>query len=491
MSANSRLYPLGYIISDDELRNIPEYYDKKLILNKYYYYFDNVIEPHVFINNGTFIIIHGDVVHVGLKEQIPSSQLPKKLLHLYNQDYTEFLNLLDFIAGRYVIIVGDTNNVEIYPDATNTRSTYFTEEKNIAASHVFLINDQMKHERVSFAKELPELINGLLNTPFKNIKSIIPNYSLNLMDKSYTRFFPRENNKYTNITEEDKFILFERFWKKQLDYFLGKQGNFIFSITGGGDSRFSLALIKEHLDKVQFFTYSTKEGIDYSTYAGRLLTLDYKIVKQMLDDINLNHKFIYFVDNKKQLSDKEKSLLNKNTIGRHSSFLIPHIKDNYDQENLKHIRGNLLEIGKTRYFSNSYKESSINEAKKIYEKQYKKSKNEEANNLAEEMFEAYIKELSYGENLYDYHILDLYHWEVRMGRWHPEILNTHDIVFDTISPFNHRAMIEISLSFPYEKRRDEFLFKELINRNYPILNFYGDNNLKNLYEQTRDNDTKK
>src|SRR5699024_5282378 len=94
--------------------------------------------------------------------------------------------------------------------------------------------------------------------------------------------------------------------------------------------------------------------------------------------------------------------------------------------------------------------------------------------------------LNYGVNIYDYHILDLYHWEVRMGRWHPEILNTHDIIFDTISPFNHRAMIEVSLSFSYEKRRDEYLFKELINRNYSILNFYGDNTLKNLYEQKRD-----
>jgi len=206
----------------------------------------------------------------------------------------------------------------------------------------------------------------------------------------------------------------------------------------------------------------------------------------MLADINLNHKFIYFVDDKKQLSNEEINLLNKNTIGRHSSFLIPHIKKNYDQENLKHIRGNLLEIGKARYFSKSFKESNINEAKKIFDSQYKKSKIEKYDTLADEMFNDYVERLNYGENIFDFHILDLYHWEVRMGRWHPEILNTHDIVFDTISPFNHRAMIEITLSLPYKKRRDEYLFKELINRNYPILNFYGDNTLKNLYEQERD-----
>ncbi|WP_017548112.1 hypothetical protein [Salinicoccus carnicancri] len=485
MINNAKYYPYGYIFSDEELSNIPDYYEKVLI-NRYYYYHDKNIDISIFEDDNKFIIIHGEFVHVGINDQMSKKEVTETLFNLYQEDYLQFLNLLDFIAGRFVIIIGDDNKVLVYPDATNTRSTYYSENKNILASHVFLIRDQLVYNRVAFSKALPDLTNGLISTPFNQIKSVVPNYSLELFSKKYKRFFPRENNKYTKLSEEEKFSLFERFWKKQLDFYLKKYKNFIFSITGGGDSRFSLALIKEHINEIQFFTYATKEGIDNSSYAGKLLTLDYKIVKQMLNDINLNHKFIYFVDDKKQLSNEELNLLNKNTIGRHSSFLIPHIKENYNQENLKHIRGNLLEIGKTRYFNKQYKESNINEVKKIFDSQYRKAKDDKYNALADEMFADYIDRLNYGVNIYDYHILDLYHWEVRMGRWHPEILNTHDIIFDTISPFNHRAMIEVSLSFSYEKRRDEYLFKELINRNYSILNFYGDNTLKNLYEQKRD-----
>ena len=482
-----RLYPRGFAFSDKSLEKIPDSYKQEQILNKYYYAYDTNMEINFIEKDNKFIIIHGEFLHIGIDFQFTQKGLLTNLLEYYFNDYNKFLDILDYISGRFVIIIGDNEDVCIFPDASNTRTTYFSLEIHTIASHVYLIQDQYKHERSKYITKLPDLNNGLLNTPFETIKSMIPNHSLNLYTKEIKRFFPRKNNKFVSYTENERFELIERFWKKQLEYYFSKYENFIFSITGGGDSRFSLALLKEHLDKVQFFTYSRIKGEDNSSYSGRILTLDYKIVSQMLDDINLNHKFMYFIDEKKEISSSTKNILSRNTIGQHSSFLIPHVQDNYPQDNLKHIRGNLLEIGKTRYYSKQYKESNMDELKKVYDNQYNKSNEEDAIEYVNNTFNKFVEDLGYGESTFDYHLLDLYHWEIRMGRWHPEILNTHDIVFDTLSPFNHRAIIDISLSFAYEKRRDEYMFKEIINRNYPILNFYGDNNLLNLYEQLRNN----
>lgn len=485
MSKEVRLYPRGFIFSDEELGKLPSSYEQKKIINKYYYAFDKSLDYNLIEKDEKFIIIHGEYLHIGIDFQFTQEGLLNRLYEYYFNNYEKFLSTLDYIAGRFVIIIGDTQNVYVNPDASNTRTTYFSLEKNILSSHVYLIQDQYEHERNEFILKLPDLNNGLMNTPFENIKSIIPNHCLNFFTKKIKRFFPRKNNVFVSYSEEEKFKLIERFWKKQLEYYFSKYENFIFSITGGGDSRFSLALLREHLDKVQFFTYSTVQGDDNSSYAGKILTLDYKIVSQMLEDINLNHKFIYFVDDKKEVSTKVKNILSRNTIGQHSSFLIPHVQANYPQDNLKHIRGNLLEIGKTRYYSQNYKESNMEELKNVYNNQYNKSKDKDAIEYVENTYNEFVESLKYGKSTYDYHLLDLYHWEIRMGRWHPEILNTHDIAFDTLSPFNHRALIDISLSFPYEKRRDEYMFNEIINRNYPILNFYGDNVLQNLYEQIR------
>src|SRR5699024_8664723 len=104
----------------------------------------------------------------------------------------------------------------------------------------------------------------------------------------------------------------------------------------------------------------------------------------------------------------------------------------------------------------------------------------------ENQYDLFVKKLNFGENIFDYHIMDINYWEVRMGRWHAEVINNHDILFDTISPYNHRALIDVTLAFPYKKRKSEYVFKEIINRNTPILNFFGDNNIKNIYEQNRE-----
>src|SRR5699024_1371338 len=334
------LYPRCFTFSTKQLGKLPENYKKINIIEKYFYAFDDNLEGNTLIEDNKFIIIHGEFLHIGIDYQFTQPGLLKNLLDFYFNDYEKFLETLDYISGRYVIIIGNRQDVMIFPDASNTRTTYFSLDENIISSHVYLIQDQFKHERNDYIFELPDLNNGLMNTPFENIKSMIPNHSFNFNTKEIKRFFPRENNKFINYSEDEKFTLIERFWKEQLNFYFSKYENFIFSITGGGDSRFSLALLKEHLDKVQFFTYSRVKGEDNSSYAGKILTLDYKIVSQMLDDINLNHKFIHFVDDKKEISQTVKNILSKNTIGQHSSFLIPHVQENFPQENLKHIRGN-------------------------------------------------------------------------------------------------------------------------------------------------------
>lgn len=490
MAFNERLYPFGYVFSDEKNINLPEHFDELKICEKYYYAFDSMSSKNILERNNNFLIIHGEFVHIGIDNQYTEQGLMERLFATYFSDYSSFLNLLDFISGRYVIIIGNLNEVKIFPDASNSRSNYYTTDKNSVASHVFLLSSQGNYERVNFGKELPELKNALLETPFFKIKSAIPNFYINFYKKKQERFFPRENNKYTKLNENKKFELIERFWKLQLDYYTTKYDNLLFSLTGGGDSRFSLALAKDYLDKMKFFTYSRTSGMDKSSQTAIGLTMDYNIVTQMLEIMSIEHKFIYFVEDKIELSEKDNNLISKNSIGRHSSFLIPQIKANYSQSNLMHIRGNLLEIGKTRYYRNVYRESNLEEMKKAFINRYAKNVSEDSQKFVNEKYDEFVKQLKYDENVFDYHLLDLYHWEIRMGRWHSEILNTHDIVFGTISPFNHRALIDLTLSFSYEKRKDEYAFREIINRNYPVLNFFGDNELKNLYEKTKKKYTK-
>src|SRR5699024_9802757 len=144
------------------------------------------------------------------------------LLRNYNSNYTNFLNALDYIAGRYIIIIGNKENVDIYPDATITRTTYYSTEHNVIASHAALINDQFKYGLLKNIAKIPEYTNSLLSKTYNNIKSKLPNYYLNFYKKKQYRFFPREKNKYKTLTEKQRFELFEKFWSKQAKYFFSE-----------------------------------------------------------------------------------------------------------------------------------------------------------------------------------------------------------------------------------------------------------------------------
>lgn len=483
MSKTLKKYPFGFIFSDFELQNLPHNYHETIIFNQYYYYFDKDVKKHLFEKDNSFILIHGDYVHVGITNLLNDDELLEDLLINYHNDYSEFLNTLDFIGGRYTIILGTNDTIFVFPDAAHTRSTYYTLDKNIISSHVHLINDQIKNRRsnISYA-----ISNALYYTPYDNIRSLIPNHFVNLKSKKYTRFFPRENNKFKYVEEEEKFQLFERFWKEQAQYFFNKYENFVLSLSGGGDSRFTMAMLRDHLEKIQFFTYANNDTFDERNATSKMLSIDNIIVKQILRDINIKHNFFYLDKEKRALTEEENKIVNKNTISKHSAYLIPFFLNNYPQNNLKHFRANLLEIGQARYLRNKLKNSSLKEVGLTFDNKYKKFlKDSDDISLYRKQYNEFIEKLNYGTNVYDYHLLDMYNWEMRLSRWHSEILNTHDPVFDTITLYNHRALIDVSLSFSYEKRRDEYMFKELINRNFPILNFYGDNNVLNLYEQNR------
>src|SRR5699024_248865 len=226
------------------------------------------------------------------------------------------------------------NHVRIYPDASNSRSNYYSTKKNSVSSHVFLLVDHDDYTRTIFSNELSEIKNALIETPFNEIKSTLPNFYLDFYEKNQKRFFTRKNNAYKLMSEDKKFELIERFWKSQLDYYTKKYSNLIFSLTGGGDSRFSLALTKDYLNNIKFFTYSRTSEIDSSSPSSLGLSLDHKIVLQMLDVLDIEHKFMFFVEDKIDLSNEDNQLISKNSIARHSSFLIPQIKENYKLKNL-------------------------------------------------------------------------------------------------------------------------------------------------------------
>src|SRR5699024_11062556 len=108
----------------------------------------------------------------------------------------------------------------------------------------------------------------------------------------------------------------------------------------------SLAIVKPFLDKIKFFTYTTKENDqEFGNFRSKILNLDQYIVKQIVSDIKLNHKFFYLDNSTRSLSNVENKIMNKNTLKIHGRNIIPFYNDLFPENYVLHIRANLLEIG--------------------------------------------------------------------------------------------------------------------------------------------------
>lgn len=487
MNKNFRLYPYGFLLSKTNIQQIPDYYKHKYILGTYHFNYDNSYGLKLFESAESFILIHGHFQYVGNNDDLKEEDsFLQNILKLYYSKYETFLEALDFIAGRYCIIIGGRKQLEVFQDASGARSIYYTTNDDYISSHANLISDATECEPFEFGTKSTYPRFSFDNSPYKNVKALVPNFKLKFPERKIERFFPRQNNKYTNMNDKEKVSLVENLWKKQLEYYYNNHDHLLVSITGGNDSRISLALARKLKDNLEFFTYCKNPvNINPSIKRETVNDKDRIIVEKILKDISLNHQFIYYDDRDLEISKQTDYILSRNSIAKHGRFLINLYLKNFPNNHNMHLRGTCLEIVQSVYVSSKF--DSSNETAVL--NRYLKTAEKFFHLLSEDSFKEIglngIKTLGYDKDQYDFHVLDLYYWEHRMGRWHPELLNETDIAFDTFLPFNLRAILEIGMSFTFEKRKSGYLFKELINNSYPILNFYGVNNIHNIYEQNK------
>lgn len=484
----SRTYPNGFIFTDIDMSDVelPEYYEAQKIGRDFTYFFDSHTNKVVYTSQDKFIIIHGLFTHIDLNEGDLTSSSPRILLELFFNDKEKFLDTLNFLGGRFVIIIGESDKFEVYPDASAMRTAFFHNDAKFICSHIKMMDEVFVTITDPIYTINEDVIKLWDTTQYSEVKSINPNFYYSSSLNKTNRFFPRKINKYIDRSYEDKLEIFEFLWKEQLKYFREQYETIIFSITGGADSRVSLALAKEYMDSMSFFTYAPTIHVDkYNARFFKSLSKDKKIVDQILEVIPLNHQYLLFKDNNRKLTENETEVLNKNTNLTHGRFLLPHYNHYFSQEKVLHIRGNLFEIGRA-FFIKKYTRNHKNEIIKLVSSSlFKEIENKNETKILEEYLNDNIEKFNYHNNNYEYHLLDLYYWEIRMGRWMAEVLNETDLSFETLLPFNMRELMDISLSFKVQERKSNYMFDELINRNFPVLNFFGKNDTKNIYEMYR------
>src|SRR5699024_4184840 len=139
------------------------------------------------------------------------------------------------------------------------------------------------------------------------------------------------------------------------------------------------------------------------------------------------HKFLYHRDENLSLDENENTTILKNTVRNHGKGLLPYYLRHFHESHIIHIRANLLEIGRAQYITDRSRNSVASVENHARHKLLKGlNSNDVKYKEIEVLIKNRIREFDYEESLFDYHLLDLYYWENRMGRWMAEVFNETD-----------------------------------------------------------------
>ena len=470
--ASKDLYARGYLITKDITVSPFKHWDT-LEKDNFFIHYDHRLDVQL-IEVGSYWVIglgsfFDHVNNIGSKREILTTLLEK-----YMASEAQLFEYLDQIAGRHLVFYGNADSGSLLADATGMRSVFYSSTSFCIGSHAKLVAE------ITSAKKADAVETSWLSkytgyylpghyTPYENIFFLTPNTLLDAFDLTIRRFYPRANLPNYNI--EESVSLVSQWVERQLEH-LSKNNKLLMSLSAGIDSRTTLALTKKYTDSFKYFTYY-KTNTERNSSVKSLET-DQIVVKDMTDNLRLNHDFVE-IDYNSETEELQQITkhLSKNTFGKHGFRLAKLYKDNFSE--YLHIRSNILEIG--RYFyRKAYKipkDLTIDGMITCYSS--KALEDEKVRNA----FSNYYKATQL-DNIYNYDPYDMLYWEYRMGTWHTQLLLESDVAHDTYILFNSRKILERLLSLSGQDRKSNRIFNDLITYNWPVLNYWKINNTATL-----------
>lgn len=463
----------GFVLSNRDFGSIA-HFEKRTLPNGLWWWSDSFVsEDQASAENGDFLIIRGHWASGSEDGKDDSSA--RRFLYLAQESIALFEDELDYMCGRYLIVLHLHGNTWIYNDAIGNRTVYYAADQSVAASHLNLLNQVSPHELLSHSLENAGVAKyqwAADLTPYKNVRHVLPNHKLNWDERETVRFYPREANPFYEWDSESKYAEIERVWRAVQAQYFDRYSRIAFSISGGVDSRAVLAMAKPYWGRIVGYTYGLAkrgEGLaQRGTFFGRTMENDESIVRQMLSSCDFKDHIHFNMESLEKVDGQLEHLLENNTVGNHGKRLVASYRRVFEGPWVN-IRGNAIELSRTGNTNLSF--GALVE----------KCQGDFPVDVTSR-----LKALGYDSNLYGYGRSALTYWEFRHGKWLGEIHNELDAAFDTWVPAGIRRVRDLMAAFDEQEVRNSLVVRDLIERNAPELNRYPVNSQETLYSEWRD-----
>lgn len=480
------LFCRGYVVTNNTLDYIGKYpfynnwkkfelgvLDKKII-NIYYHKWQ---ECYVQERDGITIGLIGHAYNPFNMKYL-EEDIIKECIEAYKKNKEVFFDKISELTGIHLIVVNNGDELLIVQDCGGMKTCYYGKIDNYIylTSHPQLIGDLCDLTIDSFVRKLKDkwffsiggkYLPGNLS-PYKELKRLGPNtyvsYSKIFKVK---RFYPIKDHIQVKEDEYDKTL--EEIGKlinKNIELCSLKWDRPAISLSGGMDSKTTLACANGLYDKFKYYSFHCKEQEIQDANAAHTIC----------DRIGVNHKIYAIPDTNEEISDYEmlKKIIYHNTsyVGNPPEheirkFIYLFRLEDFDVE----LKSWISEIGRAmweRKYGITLPEILTPRHFSIFQTRYfgapyllKRS---------DEYYREYLKETGILTPLYNYEHSDIFYWEFRFGSWGGNVVTAQDIFRHTVTmPMNNRKLIEMFLWFPHEFRKNDLVNKGIIKASNKVI----------------------
>lgn len=256
----------------------------------------------------------------------------------------------------------------------------------------------------------------------------------------------------------------------------------ILTLTGGYDSRVSMALTNELSDRIEYLTYLSGNKDRMTERAREIYEIDEYIVKEITRNFKIKHSLINL--ERFDLTGTEREELKLKLQSSHSFPLLAYFRHNRKLHRALHIKSTIFGMGKADFpLTRNQQPLKIAEMVGFVHgvPSWFKARSDYDIILRE-----YLKRNDHHEGVsLGRHYHDIFHLESRMGNWHSNITQETDPELIEFVFVNSRKVLELLQSPSLYERKNKVLYKRIIHEYWPALLYLGFNEKEASYDQKK------
>lgn len=469
------LFSRGYFITEDNNINVEEYpfysewVNKKI--NKYNIFIHKDQDYCIYDKDGITYLLIGHAYNP-FNEVYEEKELLAQASVAYLQSKEDFFECINEWTGIYCVFVFDKNVMGVQ-DCAGIKALYYgvLNDNVCFTSHPQLVADIYGLTIDPFVRKLVN--NRLYNfsnrylpgdlSPFKELKRIGANVYINCDENknlTVNRFYPVRPLEIRTTDEEYEKVIEEayRILHKNIELISKKWPNSAISLSGGTDSKTTLACANGFYDKFKYFSFQSKDTE----------IVDSNAAHQICDKLGIQHDIYKIPDDATEIEDYEelKAIivhsygyvrnLAESEIRKHICMY----KWNYFDTEVKSWISEIVRVFFERKYCTKFPEKLSARHFSIFQTRYLGSPS--LLKWSDKTYQEYMEKFDLTEPKFNFEHTDMYYWEVRMSSWGSMVTQSLDICHRITFPFNNRKLVELMLCLDREKRKTDTAHNDII-----------------------------